>query len=110
MLLMKVPQFLQNRIRLLETGMPHRFVSSDTGQGQAAESLGDLDAAGSLIHAPRFIHFRLATVVTAVAGQVVSDSHQHAPQPAIGLADDADHCHGPFDRFDNGKGKAQRDR
>ena len=110
MFVMKVPQFLQNRIRLLEARMPHRFVSRHTGQGQPAESLGDLDAAGSLIHAPRFIHFRLATVVIAMASQVVSDPHQHAPQPAIGLADDRSTDHGPFDRFDDVKGRARSDR
>ena len=88
MLVMKAPQFLQNRIWLLETWMPHRFVSCNTGEGQAAESLGDFYPAGSFINAPRLIHVRLATVVIAVAGQIVCDPHQHAPQPTIGLADD----------------------
>ena len=74
MFLMKTPQFLQDRIGLLKATMPHRFVSSHTGQHQAAESLGNLDAAGPLVNAARLIQFCLATVVTAVASQVVGDS------------------------------------
>ena len=88
MLVMKEPQFLQNRGRFLETRMPHRFVSSDAGQSQATESLGNFYADGSLINASRLINVRLATVISAMAGQVVRDPHQHAPQTAIGLADD----------------------
>ena len=84
----ELPQFLQDGSRLLEAGMSHRLITSHTGQGQTAESLGNLHAAGSLINAPLLIHVRLATVVRTMASQVVSDPHQHAPQPAVGLPDD----------------------
>ena len=88
MLVMKLPQFFQNRIRLPETGMLHRLVASNAGQGETAKSLGNLDTAGSLINAARFVNVRLATVVMAMQGQVVSDPHQRAPQASIGLTDD----------------------
>jgi hypothetical protein len=88
MRVMEMPQFLQDRIRLLEARMPHRFVSRNTGKGQPAESLGNLYPAGSLINAPGLIDVRLSTVVSAMAGQVISDPHEHTPQTAIRLADD----------------------
>ena len=68
--------------------MPHRFVPGHTRQGETAESLGDLDTGGSLIDAAGLIEFGLASVVATMAGQIVSDPHQHTPQPTIGLADE----------------------
>src|SRR6516164_6759182 len=88
MVVMKTTEFLQDRVGLLETGMPHGLVSSHTCQHEATESLGNLDTASALIDATRLIEFGLATVVARVAGQVVRDSHQHTPQSAISLADD----------------------
>ena len=88
MLVVKVPQFVHDRVRLLEARMPHRLVSSHTGQEQPAESLGNLDADGPHINAPRSINIRLPPVVITMARQVVRDPHQHTPQAAIGLADE----------------------
>ena len=88
MLVVKVPQFLHDRVRLLEARMPHRLVSSNAGQDQPAESLGNLDAAGPLVNAPHGVDFCLSTVVSTMASQVVGDPHQYTPQAAIGLADD----------------------
>jgi len=68
--------------------MPHRFIAGDTGQCQASESFGDLHPAGSLIDAPRFVQIRLPTVVITVAGKIVGNPHQHAPQTAVRLAND----------------------
>ena len=73
MRMMKTPQFVQNGIGLLEARMTHRLVPRYAGQSQAAESLGDLDATGTFIPAPCFIHFGLAAVISAMAGQVVGD-------------------------------------
>ena len=36
MLVMKLPQFLQNRVWLEETRMLHRLVTSHTGKGEPA--------------------------------------------------------------------------
>ena len=88
MLVVKPPQFLQDRIGLLKATMPHRLVSRHTRQHQTAESLSNLDATGALVNAARLIQFCLATVVTTVASQAVGDPHQHTSQSAIGLADD----------------------
>ncbi len=85
---MKLPKFLQNRIRLLKSGMLHWFVSSNTGKGETAKLLGNFYAGGSLIDATGLIYVRLATVVCAMARQVVSDPHQRAPQATICLTDD----------------------
>ena len=68
--------------------MLHRFVSGNASKGETAEFLGNLHAAGSLINTQRFINVRLATVVSAVTGQVVSDPHEHTPQSTVCLTDD----------------------
>jgi hypothetical protein len=81
-------ELFQDRIRFLKTGMPHRFISGDTGKHQATESLGNLHPASSFIDAPRFVYVRLSTVVIAVTDEVVCDPHEHAPQAAIRLAND----------------------
>ncbi len=68
--------------------MPHRFVSRNAGQGQTAKPVGDFHTVGSLINTALFVHVGLATVIRAMAGEVISDPHQRAPQSAVGLSDD----------------------
>ena len=87
MFVMKVPQFLQYRIRFLHSRMFQRFLSSDTGRGEAAKLLGCFHPDGSLIDFSSSINVRVATVVGTMADQVVSDPHQCTPQAAICLAD-----------------------
>ena len=64
------------------------LIAGNASQDRATESLGDFDATGSLIDASGLVHFCSATVISAMAGQIIGDPHQHAPQPTIGLADD----------------------
>ncbi len=67
--------------------MLHGFVSGNTGKGEAAKLLGSFHPDGSLIDFSSSINVREATVVGAMADQVVSDPHQCTPQAAICLAD-----------------------
>ena len=64
--MMKLPQFLQDRVRLLHGRVFQWFVSGKTGKGQSTELLCGFHANGSLIDSTGSISISKATVIRTV--------------------------------------------
>ena len=75
---MKLSQLLQDGVRLLKGWMFHRLVTGNAGKGDARELFGRFYSAHSHVHSASSIDLGMASIIRAVAGQIVGDSHQRA--------------------------------
>ena len=84
---MKMPQLLQDRVRILECRVLHGLGAGDTGKGHSSKLVGRLDPACFGVEASRSIDVRKTPVMRTVARQALGDPHQRTSYPSIRFSD-----------------------